>query len=131
MMLLMSISCILIPYSNHLWHLYLLVCIYGFGAGNWSNANYVWLIEFWQHNSPPILQLSGFMYGIGIILGSIIQKSYLSYEPQYKSNISETYISNSTALQNNNSTFLMQNIDRRSELKSVFLIIGIIHTIGI
>lgn len=114
----MSISCILIPYSQRLWHLYVYNWIYGFGSGAWINAKNVWTIELWSHRSAPVLQLSGLMFGVGSILGPLIDDPYLT---------GHVIPSNGSVLLN------MTQIeeDRMHNIRSPFLITASIQMIGI
>ncbi len=116
------------PYSYKLWTLYLNFWWYGFGCGAWNIALNVWIIEMWKQNSAPFLQLPQFMYGIGIILGPLLDKPYLIGE-QVSDSV-ETYISNETELSFDNMTDIFRAVDRRSNLKTPFLISGIIQIFG-
>ncbi len=124
-----SITTALVPYSYKLWTLYLNFWWYGFGCGAWNIALSVWLIEMWQKNSAPFLQLSQFVYGIGTILGPLLDKPYLTGEQALDS--VETNISNATELPFDNITDIFGVIDRRSNLKTPFLISGITQIISI
>jgi len=126
----MAINAALIPYSVQLWDLYLYCWLIGLSAGAWNNANNVWLIEMWQKNSAPILQLSQFMYGIGTIIGPLIDRPYLTGE--IGNSLNEMDVSNSTLLPLINTSIINhEDIDRRSKLKTPFLISGVIQLIGI
>ncbi|CAG2108471.1 unnamed protein product [Medioppia subpectinata] len=102
------------PYSSQLWQLYLLVWISFFGAGVTDIGNNVWLIEMWQQQCGPILQMSGFAYGIGIIIGPLIDKPFLTGH---------------IAADDINATVLTV-VDRRSQIKIPYYISGIITIIG-
>ena len=78
LLFMMSFSFLLMPFSQRLSHLFLYNWIYGFGSGAWISAKNVWIIELWSYKSAPILQLSGLMYGIGSILGPLIDEPYLT-----------------------------------------------------
>ncbi|CAG2106501.1 unnamed protein product [Medioppia subpectinata] len=73
----MSVASLLVSWSQRLSHLYLYNGIFGLGAGAWINAKNVWTIELWQHRSAPVLQLSALMFGVGSILGPLIDDPYL------------------------------------------------------
>jgi fucose permease len=103
--------------------------LYGFGLGACIMANNVWLIEMWRQKSAPIMQFSQFVFGIGTIFGPLLEKPYLTGEQLLDS--VETNISNITELTFNNMTDIYGKIDRRSNLKTPFLISGIIQIIGI
>ncbi len=92
-------------------------------------ANNVWLIEMWRQKSASIMQFSQFIYGIGTFFGPLLDKPYLTGEQVLDS--VETNISNITELIFDNMTDIYGNIDRRSNLKTPFLISGIIQIIGI
>ena len=122
----MAISNGLVPYAQTIWHLYLFIFTYALGAGAFINSKNVWLVEIWQKKSGPILQICGFMYGIGNILGPLIDRPFLTGE-------------NLTAIGDNTSDVLMMNITapdiidiemRRYKLKTPFLISGLIQMIG-
>ncbi len=119
----MGISSILVPYSQQLWHLYSLIFIFGICSGAWVTVSSVWLIELWQQNSAPVLQLSGVTYSVGIIFGPLLDEPYLTGE--LENDYNETYNSNSAQFN------IFVNIERRSKLKTPFLISGIIQMIGI
>ena len=111
-MFISGLTFILIPYSTHLWQIYLLVWISFFGAGATDIGNQVWLIEMWQKKCGPFLQMSGFAYGVGIILGPLIDKPYLSGH-------------------NANITSPERREGMREELKIPFLISGVVTLIGL
>jgi hypothetical protein len=69
------------------------------------------------------------MYGIGTIFGPLLEKPYLTGEQISYLNV--TNISSATLFSMNNITNAIENIDRRSKLKTPFLISGIIQIIGI
>ncbi len=75
------------------------------------------------------MQFSQFMYGIGTIFGPLLDKPYLTGEQVLDS--VETNILNITELTFDNMTGINGKIDRRSNLKTPFLISGIIQIIGI
>lgn len=120
----MGMTTILIPYCHQLWHFYLIVCIFGLGAGAWNNASNVWLIELEQKNISPLLQLSGFMYGIGNVITPLIERPYLTGESHVHYN--ETFAFNSTT----ELKHMIDNNERRSKLMTPFLVIGVIGIIG-
>lgn len=53
----------------------------GVGGGAWDSAESVWFIEMWQEKSAPILHFAQFAYGVGSILGPLLENSYLTGEP--------------------------------------------------
>ena len=116
----MAITTIIIPYSGNIYTLYAYIWIYGLGCGAWNMSNNVWLIEVWKQNSAPFLQLSQFMFGIGTIIGPMVEKSYLTGEYVIDDNISISNI-----------THLIDSVDRRTKLKIPFLFCGAIQIIGI
>ena len=122
---LMGISTALMPHSFQLWHYYLCILGYGFGFGVHNGVHYVWLIEIWQQNCAPVLQIMQLMFGIGTILGPLLDKPYLTGEIQHKSNNSLNF----------NSTFNLINvnteIERRNKLQIPFHVTGILQIIGI
>ncbi len=130
--LLMGISTALVPHLPNIWLLYLCFFLLGMSGGVWNNANNVWLIEMWQQKSSPVLQLSQFMFGIGSILGPLIDKPYLTGE-QNLDLMNQTFILdlNSTISNSNKTLFIIDESERKSKLKIPFLISGIIQLIGI
>src|SRR5690349_3923579 len=66
----------MIPHSS-LYFLYVCGFIIGIGGGSWDSTFNVWIIEIWQQNNGPILQLSQFAYGIGSIIGPLIDKPFI------------------------------------------------------
>ncbi len=125
--ILMGISSLLVPYSQQLWHLYSLIFIFGLGSGAFDTAKYVWMTEMWQQNSAPVLQCVGVTYAMGVIFGSLLDKPYLTGELEY--NLNDTSNLNSSFIPKLNTTLI--NIERRSKLKTPFLISGILQMIGI
>ena len=110
------------PYSERLWHLFFYNWVFGFGAGAWINAKNVWTIELWYHKSAPILQLTGLMFGVGSILGPLIDDPYLT---------GHVNINNETQ----NSFFALNVTEiedlRRHNIRLPFLITASIQMIGI
>jgi hypothetical protein len=72
------------------------------------------------------------MYGVGAIVGPLINRPYLTGE-QDLDLMNQTYILdlNSTISNNNKTSFIIDESERRSKLKTPFLISGIIQLIGI
>jgi len=124
--MLLSISSFIIPYSPNLWTLYICAYVKGFGLGVWSSVVNVWLMEIWQKNSAPILQLLQFMFGIGTLLSSLVAKPYVTGE---HNNLNQTEYSTSSPVISTtaNSTIVEEDIDRRSKLKIPYLICGSIQ----
>ena len=147
---LLAIVSILLPHSIYLWHLYLCSFVIGLGYGVYFNSNNVWLLELFADNSGPILQLSGFVYGAGTILGPLLFQSYVTGETIVLNtgstgaeliiieNINKTFINDySLDVSLNSSQSFVVDINtsvnndlRRSKLKIPFLICGLIVLIG-
>jgi hypothetical protein len=72
------------------------------------------------------------VYGIGAILAPLIDKPYLTGE-QDLDLMNKTFILdlNSTISNNNKTLFIIDESERKSKLKTPFLISGIIQIIGI
>ena len=130
----MGLTVIFIPYSERLWQLYLYFVLIGLCAGTWNSTNNVWLIEMWQGNSGPILQLSQFTYGIGTILGPLIDRSYLLGEREFEHlgghHVTDVGL-NITTIDTHNTTTIDDSLERKRLLKTPFLISGCLHMIGI
>lgn len=114
----MSVSFLLMPFSQRLSHLFLYNWIYGFGSGAWISAKNVWIIELWAHRSAPILQLSGLMFGIGSILGPLIDDPYLTGYVQMAANATSGL--NLTAIED----------QRKHNIRSPFIITASVQLIG-
>jgi MFS family permease len=125
----MGISIILIPYSPNLWTLYLCFWVIGLSTSAWNNTNNVWLIELWPQNNAPVLQFSQFMFGIGTIFGPLIDRPYLTGETEFDFEDPINLGTNTSLIAN--TTFMTEDNERRSKLKTPFLITGIIQIIGI
>ncbi|CAG2100945.1 unnamed protein product [Medioppia subpectinata] len=78
--IILAVVIVLVPYCAYLWHLYLISFIMGIGYGVYFNSNNVWILELFEDNAGPIFQLSGFVYGIGTILGPLLYQSYVTGE---------------------------------------------------
>ena len=118
---LMAVIIIVIPYSRQMLQLYTCFWLFGFGSGVYVNLKYVWLIEMWQSNSAPVLHLAGFMFGMGQILGPLIEKPYLTGELSIKV---KNLLSEELSLLNDTEL-------RRTKLHIPYLICGSIISIGI
>ncbi|CAG2111937.1 unnamed protein product [Medioppia subpectinata] len=132
----MSVASLLIPWSQRLSHLYLYNGIFGLGAGAWINAKNVWTIELWQHRSAPVLQLSALMFGVGSILGPLIDDPYLIGHIKQLTVIDNTPIDGLTGAVGNDSTgsfdvnvTVIEN-QRLHNVRSPFVICAIIQIIG-
>ncbi|CAG2172135.1 unnamed protein product [Oppiella nova] len=77
MTVILAVFTALMPFCTNIWLLYLSVFINSIGGGAWDSGNAVWTIEMWKDKSPPVLQLSQMMYGLGNILSPLIAKDYL------------------------------------------------------
>ncbi|XP_054161491.1 uncharacterized protein LOC128959540 [Oppia nitens] len=133
----MSGACISIPNSGNVWVLYVCAFLVGTSAGAWSNAKTVWLIEIWQKRNAPVMHLCSFLYGIGTIIGPLIDKQFVTGEPHRYLDTNATTASTTTATTgaqlagvpeiNVNSN---DSDDRQSKLMIPFLIIGILQIVG-
>ena len=123
----MALTVIFIPYSERLWQLYVYFVLIGLCAGTWNSTNNVWLIEMWQKDSGPILQLSQFTYGIGTILGPLIDRSYLLGEREFEHlgghHVTDVGL-NITTIDTHNTTTIDDSLERKRLLKTPFLISG-------
>ncbi|CAG2115099.1 unnamed protein product [Medioppia subpectinata] len=132
----MSVASLLIPWSQRLSHLYLYNGIFGMGAGAWINAKNVWTIELWQHRSAPVLQLSALMFGVGSILGPLIDDPYLIGHIKQLTVIDNTPIDGLTGAVGNDSAGSFDvNVtviedQRLHNVRSPFVICAIIQIIG-
>ncbi|CAG2165723.1 unnamed protein product [Oppiella nova] len=123
----------LAPFCPNIWLLYLSVFLSIMGGGVFDSSVYVWVIEMWGKHSPPILQLSGLLFGLGSICGPILVKPYLTGDL----NITDTLpqLSNYTNNTNNihNLTHyedINNSVDRRAKLQTPFMIAGCVGLIG-
>ena len=108
----MAITSSSVPFTDQLWQYYLCALLYGLGAGAWTNANNVWLIEIWNKKSEQVLFLSQLMYGVGAIIGPLIDRPYLTGEVRDNHTSVEVPISGE---------------ERRYKLKTPFLVSGAIQ----
>ena len=134
LLLVKALSTMLIPYSQQLWHLYLFISLYGLGSGAWNSANRVWVLEMWPNpaQSGAILHLSGFMYGLGTIIGPIIEKPYLTGVQDFEFNINYKDILKTDDQNKSLSEQLSSDLVsmRRYKLQKPFFFFGVIHLIG-
>ncbi len=101
-------------------------------GGVWNNAINVWVIEIWQTKSSPVLQLCHFMFGVGAIVGPLIDRPYLTGEQDLNLMNQTIYLDlNSTISSNNKTLFIIDESERKTKLKTPFLISGITQIIGI
>ena len=110
LLILLGISLVMIPHCS-LYLLYVCGFVIGVGGGSWDSTFNVWIIEIWQQNSGPILQLSQFAFGIGSIIGPLIDKPFIVGETD-QNNVKEP------------------NVDNGSLLSTPFAIIGGIQLFG-
>ncbi|XP_054161856.1 sodium-dependent glucose transporter 1A-like isoform X2 [Oppia nitens] len=124
LLVLMSLSTLLIPFSQRLWHLYYYNYAFGVASGAWLNIKNVWTIELWNHRSAAPLQLSSLMYGLGTVLGPLIADPYLT---GHNNNNTIT-----TTIITTNGTLVVVDVeeDRLHKIRSPFVICAIIELIG-
>ena len=118
----------LAPYCPNIWLLYLSVFLSIMGGGAFDSSVAVWVIEMWGKHSPPILQLSGLLYGFGSICGPILVKPYLTGDLNITDSLPQ--LSNNT----HNLTHyedINNSVDRRAKLQIPFMIAGCVGLIGI
>lgn len=109
-LILLGISLVMLPHCS-LYLLYVCGFVIGVGGGSWDSAFNVWIIEIWQQSSGPILQLSQFAFGIGSIVGPLIDKPFIVGETD-QNDVKEP------------------QVDRGSLLSTPFAIIGGIQLFG-
>ena len=134
LVILQGLGTIFQPWSTELWHLYLCIFVYGFGIGAWNGANNVILIEMWQNKSPSMLQFSQFIYGVGTILGPLLDKNFVLGEQVCPGKFKEDipFCHNST-IATNKTTFDCDEClyyDRRPRIKIPLMIGGMLQLIG-
>ena len=127
LLLAISIAITVMPFAPNLLALYFCSFVTLSGGGAWNAANGVWLIEMWHKSSPPVLQFSQFMYGLGCILAPLLVKPYLTGE--LASNSTIVPIVSTTTLSTITSTEINKAIDRRALLKTPFMINGLIQSL--
>ena len=149
-----SIVVVLIPFSAELWQLYMCSFVVGIGYGVYFNSYNVWILELFKDKAGPVIQLSGFIFGIGTILGPLLYQSYVTGGIQLHPDDQFSALSiddlfnfddNQTAMTYNQTYYLIHDSDetlmgdmtiggdeglRRFKLKIPFLICGIIVIIG-
>ncbi|CAG2103982.1 unnamed protein product [Medioppia subpectinata] len=77
LVLVMATATSMVPNSPHVTVLYACALAVGTCAGAWSNAKTVWLIEIWQTSNAPVLHLCSFLFGIGTIIGPLVDKQFV------------------------------------------------------
>ena len=123
------------PIWSSMWQFYMSMFLSGYGGGVWDSGNSVWVVEMWkEHGSPPVLNLSQMMYGIGTIVGPLLMTPFIYGDLFNKTEDSGTttalhttilpqrvttpFLSNETEIDPNYS------VDRRSKLIVPFFIGG-------
>lgn len=106
----MAITSTLVPFTRNIWQLFVCAFLFGVGAGAWITSYNVWLIEMWKGKAGQVLFLSQLMYGVGSVVGPLIDRPYLTGEPE------------------NNSTIISVE-DRRDKLTVPYLISGGVQVI--
>jgi hypothetical protein len=93
----------------------------------WDNAINVWLIEICKQKSSSVLQLSNFMFGVrAIFFSTLIDKPYLTGEQDLDLMIQTNILDSNFIIINNNKTlFIVDESERKSKLKTPFLISSI------
>ena len=100
----------------------------GVCSAAWSSAKTVWIIELWQSKSAPVLHTCSFLFGIGTIIGPLIDKCYVTGEVDLDIQaINNTEQANST---NEQEHITYQLTHRRERLMIPFLIIGSVQLFG-
>ncbi|XP_054163819.1 major facilitator superfamily domain-containing protein 4B-like [Oppia nitens] len=128
LMVTISITIAVMPLSPTLLALYMCSFVTLLGGGAWNAAHNVWLIELWQHSSPPILQFSQFMYGLGCILAPLLVKPYLTGELSPNNSTVISNITTTTTLPTITTTDINESVDRRSLLRIPFMVDGLIQS---
>lgn len=77
-MALFAIAIAYVPHSSSIVLFYACGTIIGLGAGVLDCVLTVWTIEMWKDKSAPILQASGFLYGVGTITGPLIVEPFVT-----------------------------------------------------
>lgn len=67
----------MVPHCQYLVEFYAYGFMIGFGSGAWDCGQTVWFVEMWQKKSGPILQFSQFAFGIGAIIGPLIDRPFI------------------------------------------------------
>ncbi|XP_054161591.1 uncharacterized protein LOC128959622 [Oppia nitens] len=143
----------MMPFSVHLWQLYVCAFFMGLTASAWLATYNVWLIEMWQDKSVKVLLFSQLMHGIGQVCGEQLDRPYLTGEQHHQPVSSQqkhstdssvfynyTAMTTSTTTTNDNYTLYtgasgpavhMVTVDeRRAKLIMPFIISAGIHVIG-
>ncbi|CAG2117125.1 unnamed protein product, partial [Medioppia subpectinata] len=115
MTVIMGVFCALMPICTNIWQLYLCYFTLSLGSGAWDSSNAVWAIEMWADNSPPVLQLSQMMSGLGSILAPLLVRPYLTGD------LSVDRL-NSTA-----NDLLNYTVNRRTRLTIPYMVTGAIY----
>ncbi|XP_054161315.1 uncharacterized protein LOC128959396 [Oppia nitens] len=152
LVVLQGLGTIFQPWSTSLWHLYVCIFVYGFGIGAWNGTNNVIIIELWQSRSPSVLQFSQFMYGLGTVLGPLLDRNFVLGEQICPGVFPKDCTTGPTTIGTTMSSLVSQSItanfsgqlyaseskcdqeclsyDRRPQLKIPLLIGGLLQILG-
>ena len=117
----MGISYCFIPQSSSIYIYYAIAFLIGMSGGAWEVGQFVWFIEMWKDKSGAILQLSQFMFGVGAIVGPLIDKPFVT---------GEIPIQQDLVSPNMTSPNVHRELNRKSMLLIPFAIAGSMHLLG-
>lgn len=118
----MGILYCFIPQSPSIYIYYAIAFLIGMSGGAWDVGQFVWLIEMWKDKSGAILQLSQFTFGVGAIVGPLIDKPFVTGEIQIQHDSALSY--------NTTSPNVHRELNRKSLLLIPFAIAGSMHLLG-
>ncbi|XP_054166588.1 uncharacterized protein LOC128964054 [Oppia nitens] len=91
------------------------------GAGAWDSVSSIWIVEMWQQNSDPLMQVLQCMYGLGSIIGPLILAPYLTGDLKPDN---QTVSTLTTQLPLITTTDINNSVDRRSKLIAPYVMVG-------
>ncbi|XP_054166590.1 uncharacterized protein LOC128964056 [Oppia nitens] len=119
-----TVFSILMPMSHELWQIYIFAMFNNIGIGAFESGTTTWLIEMWQQNSSPVLQLSKAFCGLGTIFGPMLDTPYILGKITPDNQKLGNYTSRDDAIDAYN-----EGLDRRPQLEIPYLVGGLIESI--
>ncbi|CAG2117121.1 unnamed protein product, partial [Medioppia subpectinata] len=128
----MAIGTAFIPHSPNLYVLYVCAIALGMGSGIINCVINVWIIEMWLQKSAPILQIPGLTFGLGTILSPLLLKPFLR-DKYTGPDVTTIAVPVVVSTPDDDLVTYPYNEsyeeDRRSHLKTPFLILGVIQIV--
>ena len=117
----LSLSTAFTPLYNPLFLTYFMLMIQGLSIGVFTSSYQMWFIEMWPKHIATILHVNQFVYGVGMIITSVISSDYVSGDND--NNNSQIIIIKSNVVDN----------DRHLRIQHIlvpYIITGIVQALG-